>query len=140
MNAPHSQCYIFACSLSSHSFYIPKSHSYISCTKVHLFISYTKVHLIHFVIHFHLNHFIDHSPTHSHLTHLVILILHHISTSFFFVFQSIPAPECRSVFTYKVLIWNTYCIICVLLLLVTLQESQNAVRVKQLSCNQDLCW
>ena len=55
--------------------------SFISYTKVHLFISYIKVQLIHFIIPFHLIHFTDHSPSHSHLSSLVMLLLHRISTS-----------------------------------------------------------
>ena len=98
------------------------------------FISYTKVHLIHFVIHFHLIsiyfHFIDHSPSHSHLTYLVILILNHISIAL-----SLPLINQFRLWTLavpldKVKIWNTYCITwnlsqLVILLLVTSQESQN---------------
>ena len=86
------------------------------------FISYTKVHLIHFVIHFHLIHFIDHSPSHSHLTYLVILTLNRYSTS-------LSRLSKLGVSLDKVLIRNTYCITwcwtpMVLLLLITLKESQ----------------
>ena len=44
------------------------------------------IHFIHFVIHFHVIHFADHSPSHSYSPHLVLLILHHISTSLYLSF------------------------------------------------------
>ena len=93
------------------------------------FISYTKVNLIHFVINFQFIHFIEHSPSYPHLPYLFILIRHRISTSLSFSFFKQSRLLKLGVFLDKVLIWNTYCITwsrtpIVLLLLVTLQESQ----------------
>ena len=93
------------------------------------FILFTKVNLIHFVINFHFIHFIEHSPSYPHLPFLFILIRHRISTSLSFSFFKQSSLLKLGVFLDKVLIWNTYCITwswtpIVLLLLVTLQESQ----------------
>ena len=81
--------------------------SFISYSKVHLFISCTKVQLIHF----HLIHFTDHSPSHSPSPYLVLLILHHISTSLSLSFFNQSCLWKLGVSLDKISIQNIYCII-----------------------------
>ena len=87
--------------------------AFISFTKVHLFILCSKVQLIHFVIHFHIIHFTDNSPSYSHSSDLVLLILHFISIQRHCVFHFFNQSRLRRlvVCSDKILIQNISCII-----------------------------